>query len=65
MIMADSLRRPKSAVAKGVAVILGFALALGVAGCNAGSPVSSGPPERTLSVGATLEPASMDPWHDT
>jgi peptide/nickel transport system substrate-binding protein len=65
MIMADSLRRPKSAVAKGVAVILGFALALGVAGCNAGSSVSSGPPERTLSVGATLEPASMDPWHDT
>lgn len=63
MSNVDWLRRPKSTVIGLVAAVMATALSL--AGCTtAGSPSSSAE-LHTLSVGATLEPASMDPWHDT
>jgi peptide/nickel transport system substrate-binding protein len=50
---------------RGLAALLGLALALVLAACTPSSSPSSSAPLRTLSVGATLEPASMDPWHNT
>ncbi|HML50918.1 MAG TPA: ABC transporter substrate-binding protein [Propionicimonas sp.] len=47
-----------------LAIVLG--ISLGLAGCGTSGPsANSSEPTATLVVGATLEPASMDPWHDT
>jgi peptide/nickel transport system substrate-binding protein len=62
MSFADLLGRPKLWTVKAIAVIIGLTLAL-TAGCTGGT-IASSVPTRTLTVGATLEPASMDPWHD-
>ncbi len=69
MTYAASSRRPRSWSIRTLSVLLGLALALGLAACTPGtsSPTGSGSQpqaERTLAVGATLEPASMDPWHN-
>lgn len=49
---------------KTLAIVL--AISLGLAGCGATGPggMTSGP-ATTLTVGATWEPSTMDPWHDT
>jgi peptide/nickel transport system substrate-binding protein len=59
-------RRSHTRSTKALAALLGLALAMILAACAPAStsPSSSGE-LRTLSVGATLEPASMDPWHNT
>ncbi|MGC3993231.1 MAG: ABC transporter substrate-binding protein [Propionicimonas sp.] len=64
---AAKSRRSHSRSAKGVAALLAIALALVLAACSPTGQSSTGSsePERTLSIGATLEPASMDPWHNT
>lgn len=64
---ARSSWRSHSRSTRGVAALLALALAVVLAACtpSAQSPAGSSEPERTLSVGATLEPASMDPWHNT
>lgn len=69
MTYAASSRRPRSRSIRTLSVLLGLALALGLAACTQAAPSPSGggsdpQPERTLAVGATLEPASMDPWHN-
>lgn len=63
---AATSRRSHSRFVTAVAGALGIALTLAVAACTPASqtPSGSGEPARTLSVGATLEPASMDPWHN-
>jgi peptide/nickel transport system substrate-binding protein len=46
--------------------LLGLVLGLVLAACTpATTPSGTAAPARTLSIGATLEPASMDPWHNT
>jgi peptide/nickel transport system substrate-binding protein len=65
MRFADSQPKAKSAMVRFVAVIMGLALGVGVVGCSGTSLASSSESERTLVVGATLEPASMDAWHNT
>ncbi len=58
--------RSRSRSGRALAALLGLALAVILAACApASSPPSSSNQLRTLSVGATLEPASMDPWHNT
>lgn len=66
---AASPRRPRSRSFRTLSTLLGLAMALGLAACTPGtsSPTGSGSepqPERTLTVGATLEPPTMDPWHN-
>jgi len=60
--------RSHSRSARALAVVLGLALAVVLAACSptssSTSPTSTDA-QRTLSVGATLEPASMDPWHNS
>lgn len=64
MSFADRLRLPKSGLVKAIALMLGLTLGFGLGGCTTGNPASTNP-TRTLKVGATLEPASMDAWHNT
>lgn len=48
------------------ALAIALTLSLGLAGCGAGGPGGiTSEPATTLTVGATWEPAAMDPWHDT
>ena len=58
-------RRHHPRSVKGLAVLIGLALAMTLAACAPASTPSASGELRTLSVGATLEPASMDPWHNT
>lgn len=45
---------------------IALAVSLGLSGCGAVGPGGmTSEPSETLTVGATWEPASMDPWHDT
>ena len=62
---AASPRRSHSGWTRSIAAAMGLALALVLAACTPPSTPSTAEPQRTLSVGATLEPASMDPWHNT
>lgn len=62
---AATSRRSHSRSAKGLAALISLILALVVAGCSPASAPNTSEPQRTLSIGATLEPASMDPWHNT
>lgn len=65
MSFAELKRRPKSSMVSLVALVMGVALSFGLAGCVGNrSMIPSGQP-RVLAVGATLEPASMNPWRDT
>lgn len=58
-------RRSRSRSTKAIIALVGLALTLTLAACTpAASPTISETPRRTLSVGATLEPASLDPWHN-
>jgi peptide/nickel transport system substrate-binding protein len=61
---AASSRRSRTGATRAVAALLGFALTMVLAACTPATSPSSSEPQRTLSVGATLEPASMDPWHN-
>ncbi|PKQ32788.1 MAG: ABC transporter substrate-binding protein [Actinobacteria bacterium HGW-Actinobacteria-2] len=63
MSFADASRRPRSVVIKAVAVVLGLTLGFGLAGCTDGGGATPAQ-AKTLVVGATLEPASMDAWHN-
>lgn len=63
MSFADTQRRFPSAIAKVIALVVGLALSVTLAGCDAGTVVPT--PNRSLTIGATLEPSSMDAWHDT
>ena len=63
MSFADTQRRFPSAIAKVIALVVGLALSVSLAGCDAGTVVPT--PNRSLTIGATLEPSSMDAWHDT
>lgn len=59
-------RRSHSRPARWLATLLAATLSLVLAACTpATSPSGSTPPARTLSVGATLEPPTLDPWHNT
>ena len=64
----SSSRVPNRLLGRGLAA-MGLAVMLALAGCTGGggggSTPSETPPEHTLSVAATLEPASLDPWHNT
>ena len=62
---AASPRRSRSIPTKALAAAVGLALTLTLAACAPASSPSASVALRTLSVGATLEPASMDPWHNT
>ena len=62
---AVSSRRSHRGPIRALAAVLGLALAIVLAACTPSSPQSTEKPLRTLAVGATLEPASMDPWHNT
>lgn len=62
---AATSRRSHSRSVKVLAALIGMVLALIAAGCSPTPNPSPGEPLRTLSIGATLEPASMDPWHNT
>lgn len=65
MTYAALSRRPHSRSIQGLAVVLSVGLTLILAACSpSATPSSTAEPVRTLSVGATLEPASMDPWHN-
>ena len=61
---AASSRRSRSIPTRTLAVALGLALTSILAACTPAASPSPSVAERTLSVGATLEPASMDPWHN-
>lgn len=62
---APSSRRSRSIPTKAQAVAVGLALTLILAACTPAAAPTPSVAQRTLSVGATLEPASMDPWHNT
>ncbi len=62
---AASSRRPHPLAIRSAAAGLVLVLATVLAACSPpASPSGTVAPSRTLSVGATLEPASMDPWHN-
>lgn len=45
---------------------IALAVSLGLSGCSAAGPGGmTSEPSETLTVGATWEPSTMDPWHDT
>lgn len=48
-----------------IAGSLATAMMLIVSACTSGPVADTNPPLRTLAIGATLEPASMDPFHNT
>ncbi len=60
---AASSRRSRSIPTKALSLAVGLALTLILAACTPTAAPSTSTATRTLSVGATLEPASMDPWH--
>jgi len=62
---AASSRRSRSIPTRALAVAVGLALTLILAACTPAAAPTTSAALRTLSVGATLEPASMDPWHNT
>ena len=62
---AASPRRSRSNFSKAVAGLVALALTSILAACTPAATPTTSEPRRTLSVGATLEPASMDPWHNT
>ena len=63
---AASPRRSHSRPIRTFAGLLSVLLAVMLAACTPPvAPTGSPTPARTLSVGATLEPASLDPWHNT
>jgi peptide/nickel transport system substrate-binding protein len=64
MSFAELLRHPKSWTIKTAAVLAVASLGIVATGCGQTTPTTA-PPTRTLAVGATLEPASMDAWHNT
>ena len=61
---AASSRRSRSIPTRTLAVAIGLALTSILAACAPAAAPSPSVAQRTLSVGATLEPASMDPWHN-
>ncbi|MFZ0528957.1 MAG: ABC transporter substrate-binding protein [Propionicimonas sp.] len=66
MTYAAQSWRPRRGAVKALVAALSLALTLGLAACTqASTPASSAAPVRTLKLAATLEPASMDPWHNT
>ncbi len=63
---AAASRRPHSRPVRAMTALMVGVLAVVLAACTpSDAPSGSGEPVRTLSIGATLEPASMDPWHNT
>ncbi len=62
---AASSRRSRSTSTKALAAFVSVALTLILAACSPSAAPTTTAPLRTLSVGATLEPASMDPWHNS
>ncbi len=62
---AASSRRSRSIPTKALAATIGLALTLILAACTPTAAPTTSVAKRTLTVGATLEPASTDPWHDT
>jgi peptide/nickel transport system substrate-binding protein len=61
---AAASRRSRSIPTKALAAVVGLALTLILAACTPAAAPTPSAALRTLSVGATLEPASMDPWHN-
>nr|WP_300150334.1 ABC transporter substrate-binding protein [Propionicimonas sp.] len=63
---AATSRRSHPRRGRSLAAAISLVLALALAACTppAQTPSGSTEPERTLVVGATNEPASMDPWHN-
>jgi peptide/nickel transport system substrate-binding protein len=61
---AAASRRSRSILTKALAAAVGLALTLILAACTPAASPTPSAALRTLSVGATLEPASMDPWHN-
>jgi peptide/nickel transport system substrate-binding protein len=62
---AAASRRSRSIPTKALAAAVGLALTLILAACTPAATPTPSAALRTLSIGATLEPASMDPWHNT
>jgi len=62
---AASSRRSRSIPTKALAATVGLVLTLILAACTPAAAPTTSVAKRTLTVGATLEPASMDPWHNT
>ncbi|HEY3338336.1 MAG TPA: ABC transporter substrate-binding protein [Propionicimonas sp.] len=62
---AASSRRSRSIPTRALAAAVVLALTVILAACTPTAAPSPSVAQRTLSVGATLEPASMDPWHNT
>ena len=65
MTNADSSRRAPDRLIGWGLVAMGLAMMLALTGCTGGASPSASAPVHQLSVAATLEPASMDPWHNT
>ncbi|MGV8909072.1 MAG: ABC transporter substrate-binding protein [Propionicimonas sp.] len=59
-----SPRRSRSRSTKAIAALVALALTVILAACTPAAAPTTSAPLRTLSVGATLEPASLDPWHN-
>ncbi len=63
MSFADMPRSSRSLTLAAVGVVVGLVMSMGFTGC-APAAVPTTAPVRSLVVGATLEPASMDAWHN-
>ena len=59
-----SPRRFRSRATKAMAALVGLALTVTLAACAPAPSPTTSEALRTLSIGATLEPASLDPWHN-
>ncbi|MCC6496817.1 MAG: ABC transporter substrate-binding protein [Propionibacteriaceae bacterium] len=65
MTYADApSRRSRTRATRAIAGLVGLTLTLVLAACTPTAAPTATTALRTLSVGATLEPASMDPWHN-
>ncbi len=65
MTYADApSRRSRTRATRAIAGLVGLALTVVLAACTPTAAPTATTTMRTLSVGATLEPASMDPWHN-
>jgi peptide/nickel transport system substrate-binding protein len=59
--------RSRSRAVRALVALVSLAMVVVLAACSTtpSSPSGSSDSQRVLSIGATLEPASMDPWHNT